>query len=445
MNIPSRHLEAYPYGPGRWLIYNRLWPSPVLVSADVLKLLDILGENPDAANGCEGSISYLGRLREHSIVFEDAEAEASRLADQHRRWLDEAGRGGTLRTLILNVDTRCNMRCTYCNVRKFREMHRMPPAGPMHAETAERSVSGFAEILKMNGNRGRLVFFGGEPLMNENLVFDTARWVREKGWDHLDLSVNTNGVLLTREKIRRLKELGCAIALSLDGLAETNDRFRKDAHGNGTFAILDWAVRTIVDEGCPLVVLTTLQSASFEELDRFQAYLAATGVINWSVKLPTFEKRDSDIYTSSHVSQWAEAMVRVFGRANEDGMSVTGIPGQKFTGCEGVGRMASVEPDGTVFPCPGGIPVKLGGCDDLLSIVESPAFLQVCERTLAMLPECRSCPAAGMCAGSCPADAMHMTGKYLGHNPLICRFMRELVRLSLLHASPAPRAPEGGQ
>jgi len=247
----------------------------------------------------------------------------------------------------------------------------------------------------------------------------------------LYLSVNTNGLLVNPEIARTLRQADCTFALSLDGPPEVHDRERTDRGGRPTADRVWRSLRLLLDEGCRVVVLTTLRPRSFQGLTSFASALHGIGVRNWVLKLPTFEPPDSALYLSEEVPAWAAKLTEVIRACNRQGMDVSGLPDAKFTGCEGIGHMLCVEPNGEVFPCPGGIRQKLGTYDRLEEIPGSPAYLHVAGRTLQKLRECRQCLAAGYCAGGCAADAERACGTIYGRNPLICEFQRQLTMAAL--------------
>lgn len=81
-------------------------------------------------------------------------------------------------------------------------------------------------------------FFGGEPLLNWDLVKNTVDYARskEKGFNkHFNFTLTTNGMLLDDEKIEYLNKNMKNVVLSLDGRKEKHDEFRKTHDGKGSF------------------------------------------------------------------------------------------------------------------------------------------------------------------------------------------------------------------
>ena len=142
-----------------------------------------------------------------------------------------------IKSICLNVAHDCNLRCSYCFASEGdfgcgREL--------MPLETAKKSVdfiienSGGIKNLEMD-------FFGGEPLMNWNVVKETVKYARslEKKYNkNFRFTLTTNGILLDDEKIDFINEEIYDVVLSLDGRKEINDKYRITKTKNGSYDIV---------------------------------------------------------------------------------------------------------------------------------------------------------------------------------------------------------------
>lgn len=99
-------------------------------------------------------------------------------------------------TLILIVTSRCNLSCDYCQVLKENK--------DMNFETAWRAVSLFLKRENISENR-QIKFFGGEPLLNFNLVKDVVEKVN-KSYRNVGFRIATNGVLLSNKVLKFIKD-----------------------------------------------------------------------------------------------------------------------------------------------------------------------------------------------------------------------------------------------
>lgn len=422
--------------------FNALWPNPLVSTPELATWLSMFDDCGDLSPASTRAHELVQDLQKSRLLFDASNTEQRLLEDEHLAWRARALRGELVRTLILNTDTRCNLACRYCNVGKAQQEGYLPPPAPMSWAVAKRAIDQFLSLPAIScGGVGRIVFFGGEPLLNPDIVFQSLDYLdRLRPAAGLYISINTNGLLLNDEFARRFAASDCTVAISLDGPASVNDHYRADMDGRPSFAAVATGLATARRHGCRTAVLTTLHADSFAHLEELVSTLRAHQVGYWGVKLPTFADWSDPIYRSHDIPKWVEQLLDAVGAAVANGISVWGLPQRKFAACDGIGRMLSVEPNGDVYPCPGGIRTRLGNVREIGKIYRQPAYLRISERTLANLPACRRCSIAGYCAGGCAADVERTGATLFGHNPLVCRFQRAFVAGYLSRLATRPKS-----
>lgn len=151
-----------------------------------------------------------------------------------------------LSTLVLNVNTGCNLSCTYC----YKEDLAKPAAGrKMDFPTAARSIDLLIEAASAR-ERVNIVFFGGEPLTNVALikqVVDYAAAAAGRAEKTLDFSMTTNATLLTPALIEYFDAHRFAISVSMDGPKLIHDRHRKSVGGRGTYEVVARKVQLLLE------------------------------------------------------------------------------------------------------------------------------------------------------------------------------------------------------
>ena len=139
-----------------------------------------------------------------------------------------------VKALCLHICHDCNLRCKYC----FAE------TGSFHGERSmmseEVGLAAIDFVIKNSGKRKNIEidFFGGEPLMNFDVVKKIVDYANEQGKIHgknFRYTLTTNGMLLDDEIIDYLNENMSNIVLSLDGTKETNDFLRPDINKQGSY------------------------------------------------------------------------------------------------------------------------------------------------------------------------------------------------------------------
>lgn len=173
----------------------------------------------------------------YSEILELFKNEKLFSGDSYKELAKEEKLRSPIKSICLNVAHDCNLRCSYCFASEGdfgcgREL--------MPLETAKKSVdfiiehSGGIKNLEMD-------FFGGEPLMNWNVVKETVKYARslEKKYNkNFRFTLTTNGILLDDEKIDFINEEIYDVVLSLDGRKEINDKYRITRTKNGSYDIV---------------------------------------------------------------------------------------------------------------------------------------------------------------------------------------------------------------
>ncbi len=150
-----------------------------------------------------------------------------------------------LSTIVLNVNTGCNLSCTYC----YKEDLAKPSAGRKMA--FETAVKSFELLLKQAADRKRinLVFFGGEPLSNMPLIRQMVDYAEQRGRETrkaIDFSLTTNGTLLNERLVDYLDEHRFGLTVSMDGPKALHDKNRVTVSGRGSYDVVASKTRMLL-------------------------------------------------------------------------------------------------------------------------------------------------------------------------------------------------------
>ena len=133
--------------------------------------------------------------------------------------------------LTLFVDHQCNLRCSYCyNGEKYNRA--------MSLDTMREAVD---LVLRTPMRLLELSFFGGEPLVQEDLVREAMLYAERRVAElpaprpELRFILNTNATLIRDTTIGLLSNRRCLVFVSVDGPRDVHDRFRVDAGGKGSY------------------------------------------------------------------------------------------------------------------------------------------------------------------------------------------------------------------
>jgi len=162
--------------------------------------------------------------------------------------------GPHFRSVILKLTSFCNLNCSYCYMFNLadRSFERMPRN--MSADTAVTTLRRLAAHARFHGEaKIGLVLHGGEPTLwpieNFRQLFQAVREVRSSGLG-VEVSLQTNGLLIKRQLTELLADNDVTLGISLDGPEAYNDRFRVTHSGSGSYGrvlsnvgkVLDWGL-----------------------------------------------------------------------------------------------------------------------------------------------------------------------------------------------------------
>ena len=190
----------------------------------------------------------LEEIREALLDIEELKAQGTLFTEDTYREpiLDFKKRPTVVKALCLHVAHDCNLACRYC----FAE------EGEYHGRRALMSYEVGKQALDFlianSGSRRNLEvdFFGGEPLMNWQVVKDLVAYGREQEKLHnknFRFTLTTNGVLLNDEVQEFVNREMSNVVLSIDGRKEVNDRMRPFRGGKGSYELIVPKFRKLAD------------------------------------------------------------------------------------------------------------------------------------------------------------------------------------------------------
>jgi len=351
-----------------------------------------------------------------------------------------------VKSLCLHVAHDCNLRCGYCFAGTGDFGH---GRGLMTAAVAERSVD---FIIENSGQRRNceLDFFGGEPLLNMDVVRHTVDYVRRREAQTgkvFKLTLTTNAVLLDDDIIAYLNEQNISLVLSLDGRREVHDRMRPCADGSGSFDEVIARIRQVVDSrnGKNYYLRGTFTAYNLD----FAADVAAMadfGFVQLSVE-PVVAKdgdyalkeehlpvlfRQYDELAAHYLQQRRAGKPYEFFHFNldlENGPCVA----KRLSGCGAGHEYFAVTPQGDLYPCH-----QFVGRDEYLlgtvfAGVKRPELSQRFRKTHVLTKDaCRNCWARFFCSGGCHANAELFNGTIDEPYSLGCELQKKRLECALM-------------
>ena len=356
---------------------------------------------------------------------------------------------GVVKALCLHVAHTCNLNCSYC----------FASQGKYHGDRAIMSFEVGKQALDFlvahSGTRRNLEvdFFGGEPLMNFQVVKDLvayARSIEVENGKRFRFTLTTNGVLVDDDVIQWANRECSNVVLSLDGRKEIHDRFRVDYAGNGSWEKIVPKFQKFVEArgGKDYYMRGTFTHANPDFLKDIQQMLDL-GFTELSMEPVVCAEGDPSALTEEDlpiVLEQYERLAELMLQKEKEGkpftfyhymIDLTGGPCiyKRISGCGSGTEYMAVTPWGDLYPCHqfvGEERFKLGNIWDGVTNTETQAEFAACN--VYAHPQCRDCWARLYCSGGCAANAYHATGSVTGVYEYGCKLFRKRMECAILVA-----------
>jgi len=356
---------------------------------------------------------------------------------------------GVVKALCLHVAHTCNLNCSYC----------FASQGKYHGDRATMSYEVGKQALDFlvanSGTRRNLEvdFFGGEPLMNFQVVKDLVSYARsiekEKG-KNFRFTLTTNGVLVDDDVIEWANKECSNVVLSLDGRKEIHDRFRVDYAGNGSWEKIVPKFQKFVEarKGKEYYMRGTFTHANPDFLKDIQQMLDL-GFNELSMEPVVCAAGDPSALTEEDlpiVMEQYEKLAELMLEKDKQGkpftfyhymLDLSGGPCiyKRISGCGSGTEYIAVTPWGDLYPCHqfvGEERFKLGDIWEGVTNTDVQGEFAACN--VYAHPECHDCWARLYCSGGCAANAYHATGKVTGIYEQGCRLFRKRMECAIMVA-----------
>ena len=356
---------------------------------------------------------------------------------------------GVVKALCLHVAHTCNLNCAYC----------FASQGKYHGDRAVMSYEvgkrALDFLMENSGTRRNLEvdFFGGEPLMNFQVVKDLVAYARsiekEKG-KNFRFTLTTNGVLVDDDVIEWGNRECSNVVLSLDGRKEIHDRFRVDYAGNGSWEKIVPKFQKFVEArgGREYYMRGTFTHANPDFLKDIQTMLDL-GFSELSMEPVVCAEGDPSALTKEDmavVMEQYEKLAMLMLERDKAGKSFTfyhymidlsGGPCiyKRISGCGSGTEYMAVTPWGDLYPCHqfvGEERFRLG--DIWKGVTNTEVQQEFASCNVYAHPECRDCWARLYCSGGCAANAWHATGSVTGVYHQGCELFRKRMECAIMVA-----------
>ncbi len=350
-----------------------------------------------------------------------------------------------VKALCLHVCHDCNFRCRYC----------FADEGAYHAkresmslETAKKAI----DFLIENSGKRRVLeadFFGGEPLMNFEVIRETVAYARKRGEEcgkKFLFTTTTNGLLLSDEVIDFFNREMENVVLSLDGRKEVHDAIRKSVNGKGTFDLILPKLKKFISlRGNKSYYVRGTFTAKNLDFSKDVLFIADQGVDSISMEpvvtdledlqireehLPAIETEYEKL-CDEYLKRYAEGRGFNFFHFNID---LEGGPclAKRVSACGAGNEYFSVVPNGDIYPCHQFAGDKTFRMGSVYTGIERKDIREKFKNScLFTRKKCDGCFAKFICSGGCSANNYHFNGDIEEPYAVTCAMMKKRIECAM--------------
>ena len=350
-----------------------------------------------------------------------------------------------VKALCIHICHDCNFRCRYC----------FADEGAYHSKRESMSLETAKAagdfLIENSGNRKVLEidFFGGEPLMNLEVLKQTVAYAKERGAQtgkKFLFTTTTNALLLNDETIEFFNAEMENVVLSLDGRPEVHDAIRKSVNGKGTYALIIDKIKKFVrlrgEKSYYVRGTFTAKNLDFakdviflaeEGFDSISMEPVVTDIDDLQIKeehLPIIEKEYENL-CEEYLKKYAEGKGFNFFHFNID---LEGGPclSKRVSACGAGNEYFSVLPGGDLYPCHQFASDKEFYMGDVWQGIVKPEIREKFKNScLFTRKKCGDCFVKFVCSGGCNANNYHFNGDIDEPYETTCSMMKKRIECAM--------------
>lgn len=355
--------------------------------------------------------------------------------------------GDVVKALCLHVAHTCNLNCSYC----------FASQGKYHGDRALMSFEvgkrALDFLIEHSGKRRNLEvdFFGGEPLMDWDVVKQLVAYARSVEKEHnknFRFTLTTNGVLIDDDVIEFANKEMSNVVLSLDGRKEIHDRLRVDYAGNGSYdKIVPKFQKMVESRGGQNYYMRGTFTHANPDFTKDVFHMADLGFTELSMEPVVAAPDDPAALTPEDmeiVKDQYEILAKDMLCRYKEGKPITFYHYmldltegpciyKRISGCGSGTEYMAVTPWGDLYPCHqfvGEESYKLGDIWNGVTNTELREDFRACN--VYARPECKDCWAKLYCSGGCAANAYHATGSIRGIYEAGCELFKKRIECAIM-------------
>ena len=377
--------------------------------------------------------------------------------DVYESYVGEVKKRKTVvKALCLHIAHDCNLACKYC----FAEEGEYHGRRALMSYEVGRKALDF--LIQNSGSRRNLEvdFFGGEPLMNWQVVKDLVAYGREQEKihdKHFRFTVTTNGVLLNDEIQEFINKEMDNVVLSLDGRKEINDQMRPFRNGKGSYDLIVPKFQKLAEsrnqEKYYIRGTFTRNNLHFSN---DILHFADLGFKQMSIEPVVGEESDPYAIREEDIPKICEEydkLAKIMIEREKEGkgfhfmIDLEGGPciSKRLSGCGSGTEYLAVTPWGDLYPCHqfvGKEEFLMGNVDEGITKPEIAEEFRGC--SVYSKEKCKDCFAKFYCSGGCMANSYNFHGTIHDAYDIGCEMQRKRVECAIMMKAAMAQIEEEG-
>ena len=402
----------------------------------------------------EGYLKFmLSKYNDEDI--EEAYNEVKELIEGERLFTDDIykdfvmdfkKRTTVVKALCLHIAHDCNLACKYCFADEG-EYH-----GKRELMSYEVGRKALDFLVANSGSRTNLEvdFFGGEPLMNFEVVKQLVKYGRsleEPNNKKFRFTLTTNGVLLDDDILEFANKEMSNLVLSLDGRKEVHDLMRPRRGGQGSYdTVVPKFIKAAESRNQMNYYVRGTYTRNNLDFAKDVIHMADLGFEQISVepvvadKSESYAIREEDIDTL--IKQYDELTAEMIKRKKEGKpfnffhfmIDLSGGPcvAKRLSGCGSGTEYLAVSPSGDLYPCHQFMGMKdflLGNVDEGVIRTDIRDEFKLCN--VYAKEKCKNCFAKFYCSGGCAANSYNFSGSINGTYEIGCELQKKRIECAI--------------
>ena len=371
--------------------------------------------------------------------------------------IDFKKRKTVVKALCLHIAHDCNLACKYCFAEEGEYKGRR---ALMSLEVGKKAID---FLIANSGNRHNLEvdFFGGEPLMNWDVVKEIVKYGREQEKLHdknFRFTLTTNGVLLNQEIMDFANKEMSNVVLSIDGRKEIHDLMRPTRNKQGSYDLIMPKFKEFAEQRKQMnyYVRGTFTHNNLD-FSKDVLHLADLGFKQISVEPVVAPEEESYALKEEDLEQICkeyDALATEMVKRKKEGkgfnffhfmIDLEGGPCvyKRLSGCGSGIEYLAVTPWGDLYPCHqfvGTEEYKMGTVFEGITTPEIQDEFKCCN--VYTKEECKNCFARFYCSGGCAANAFNFNGNINSTYEIGCKLQRKRVECALMIKAAEAEAAE---